>query len=345
MNSNSDYILRTFDLAKLGKQFTSPNPYVGAVLVENDQIIGEGYTSKYGGNHAEVNALHSVKKHNISRVQFATLYVSLEPCSIHGKTPPCTDLIIKKKIPKIIYSALDKTENVFSKSEKILYKQNISVKTGVKNNIGNEIVRIRNTFTTKKRPYIILKFAQSEDGYIGIPNKPIWLTNAFSKTLVHKWRSEVDAILIGTNTALIDNPNLTNRQYFGKNPLRIALDRNGRISKDSKIFDGAAKTWIITKENHLAHPNVHYIQLDFDKQLITNLLHKLYQEKISSIIVEGGAQLLNSFIDANLWDEARVFVSKKRLGTGIKAPILPIAHQKLHHILDDKLYYYRNITE
>lgn len=341
MNSKTKYILRTFDLAELGKQFTSPNPYVGAVLVSNDQIIGEGYTSTYGSNHAEVNALQSVEKNNICKISTSTLFVSLEPCSIHGRTPPCTDLIIEKKIPNIVYSALDKTENVYSQSEKILSSQNRNVDFGVLNELGNELVKIRNTFVSKKRPYIILKYAQSIDGYIGVQNQAVWLTNSFSKSLVHKWRSEVDAILVGTNTAIVDNPNLTNRLYFGKNPLRIALDRKGRIQAKSNLYNNEAETWIFTEQDQ-SHSSVEFIKTEFDEKLIPKILDKLYQSKKSSLIVEGGAQLLNSFIKMNLWDEARVFIAPKTLGSGIAAPKIPIEPSKSVKIIDDQLLIYRN---
>ncbi len=311
-------------------------------MVANDQIIGEGFTSVYGSNHAEVNALQNVKKYNINKIASSTLYVSLEPCSIHGKTPPCTDLILEKKIPNIVYSALDKTENVYSQSEKILSRQNRNVDFGIQKELGNELVKIRNTFVSKKRPYIILKFAQSIDGYIGVKNKAIWLTNTFSKTLVHKWRSEVDAILIGTNTAIIDNPNLTNRLYFGKNPTRIALDRNGRIPTDSKLFNQHTETWIFT-EKMKSNAAVEFIKTDFDENLIPSILDKLYKSKKSSLIVEGGAQLLNSFIEMNLWDEARVFVAPKMLGHGVAAPKISIEATKRVMIMGDELLVYRNL--
>ena len=344
MENATLYIKRCFDLAKIGAGKVSPNPLVGAVIVHNDRIIGEGFHAAYGQAHAEVNAINSIKEKDLPLLSQSTIYISLEPCCIQINTPPCTDLILKHKIPKVVFSSLDHTPGVNGKSIEILEKAGCKVQFGLLQNEGNELACFRNTFVRKKRPYIILKYAQSLDGFISKTNESTWLTNSFSKRLVHKWRSETDAILIGTNTAEIDNPNLTNRLYYGKNPLRIILDRTGRLGNDLNIFDNAAKTWIITakKREKVALKNTLFIEMKFNNKLIFNLLKRLYEQKVSSLIVEGGSKLLNSFIDMDIWDEARVFVADRFLGNGVKAPTLPVMPKSESKILNDKLFLFKN---
>jgi diaminohydroxyphosphoribosylaminopyrimidine deaminase / 5-amino-6-(5-phosphoribosylamino)uracil reductase len=343
MKQKELYIKRCFDLAKLGKGKVSPNPLVGAVIVYNNRIIGEGFHAAYGKAHAEVNAIASVKKEDRKLLEKATIYISLEPCCIHGNTPPCTDLIIRHKIPKVFFSSIDNTPEVNGKSIKLLESAGRTVNYGILQTEGDQLLRFRNTFVTQKRPFIILKFAQSQDGFMSKKGESTWLSNSISKRLVHKWRNETDAILIGTNTAQIDNPKLTNRLYFGSNPLRIILDKNLRLSEKLNIFDDSENTWIVTekKKENPSFKNTTFVNLNFDKQLIFNLLEKLYDKKFNSLIVEGGAKLLGHFITLELWDEARVFIADRFLNDGIKAPILPNPPVAKYKIGSDQLYVFK----
>lgn len=339
------FIQRSFDLARLGAGHVSPNPMVGAVLVYEDRIIGEGWHQQYGEAHAEVNAVKSVKPEDQHLLSKATLYVSLEPCCIFGRTPPCTDLIIKHKIPKVVISCLDQTPEVAGMGVKILQEHGVEVKTGVLEEQGKELARFRNNFVTRQRPYIFLKFAQTLNGYMGLPNEQVWISNALSKRLVHKWRSEVDAILIGSKTALVDNPQLTNRFYFGKSPLRIVLDRNLTLPNKLHIFDQTQKTLIVTEALSPDPPtsNIQYLQLDFDHDFLNRLLSHLYQQKITTLLVEGGARLLQSFIDQNLWDEAYVLVGDKTIEKGIPAPVLSGVVNARFSLGKDQIIRYQNV--
>lgn len=341
-NIYEKYIQRCFDLAVLGAGAVSPNPMVGAVLVYKDRIIGEGYHKKHGTAHAEVNALASVKPEDKHLISQSTLFVSLEPCCIFGKTPPCTQLILKHKIPKVVISCLDFTPEVAGNGVAILRKAGVEVVSGVLEKKGKEISSIRNTFVTKNRPYIILKYAQSSDGFMGKFDEPIWLTNSLSKKLVHKWRSETDAILVGTNTAQIDNPKLTNRLYFGKSPLRIVFDRTLKLNKQLHIVNPPSKTIVVCET--MPPPStehLEYLRLKFDEKFLPNLLHFLFERKISSLTVEGGQKTLQKFIDQQLWDEARVFVSRKKLFNGVQAPKNSIEPVYKEYIHDDVLYLYK----
>lgn len=339
------FIRRCFDLARLGNGKVSPNPMVGAVIVYDDRIIGEGFHTAYGQAHAEVNAIASVKTADRTLLKKATIFISLEPCNIYGNTPPCTELIIREKIPMVVFSSFDKTPEVDGKSLEILREAGCKVSCGVLQNEGDRLAASRNIFVAKKRPYVILKFAQSQDGFIGKQNETVWLTNAFSKRLVHKWRSESGAILIGTNTAATDNPKLTTRLYFGKNPLRIILDRKLSLDRSLNIYDDAVPTWIITGKNekNKAFKHTRFVQIQFDKNLIYNLLDRLYEQKVNSLIVEGGASVLQSFITLGLWDEARVFITSGFLQNGIKAPPLPYAPTEKYSLGTDNLFVFRNL--
>lgn len=318
------FIRRCFDLARLGASTTSPNPMVGAVLVYQNTIIGEGYHQIYGGAHAEVNAVNSVPSKFQHLIAKSTLYVSLEPCCIFGRTPPCTNLILDQHIPRVIISCLDQTPNVNGRAVQLLREAGVEVHTKILESEGKILSQNRQTFVSKKRPYIILKYAQTSDGFIGRKEKQVWISNELSKRWVHKWRSEVDAILIGTNTAIIDNPQLTNRLYFGKSPIRVLLDRRNAVPKSHRIFDSKAKTWVITENS------------------LTALVEQLYKKRIMSLMVEGGAQLFKSFISKNLWDEARVFEAEHTLGTGVKAPKLPQRPIHTSQLFDNTLKFYRN---
>jgi diaminohydroxyphosphoribosylaminopyrimidine deaminase/5-amino-6-(5-phosphoribosylamino)uracil reductase len=317
------YHLRTLQLALNGLGRVAPNPMVGSVIVLDDKIIGEGYHQEFGGPHAEVNAIASVKDESLLRK--ATLYVNLEPCAHYGKTPPCAELIIKKQIPNIVIGQLDPFPAVSGKGMQML------LNAGINAIVGNHVEQCRFinrrflTFHEQKRPFYILKWAQTIDGYIDIarttdtPQAPTWITDEHTRILVHKWRSEEQAILIGTNTALFDNPRLNTRDFYGKNPIRLVLDRQLRLPNSLHVFDKSVKTFVFTEKQKKDEENLEYIQIDFSK-LLEELSAFCYEKQIQSVIVEGGARLLNTFIQQNLWNEARVFVGNTSFGKGIAAP-------------------------
>jgi len=319
------YIQRCLELAQNGLGSTYPNPMVGSVIVHRGKIIGEGWHQKAGEPHAEVNAINSVK--NKSLLTKSTIYVSLEPCSHFGKTPPCSDLIIQHKIPTVIIGTVDPNDKVAGKGIEKLQKAGIKVKVGVLEKECRELNKRFFTFHTKKRPYIILKWAESADGFLSSLNKkeqkPVWITNVYARQLVHKWRTEEQAILVGTKTVLDDNPQLNARDWFGKNPIRIILDRSGKISEDYAVKKGSQKSIILTEQEILTKDeNCIYENLIFGEQLPEKISNLLYQYQIQSVIVEGGRQTLQSFIDDDLWDEARIFKGNIILHQGTKAPIL-----------------------
>jgi len=331
---------RCFDLARLGAGSVSPNPMVGAVLVHQARIIGEGFHRKYGQAHAEVNAVNSVRPDDRHLLPESTLYVSLEPCCIFGKTPPCTNLILEHRIPKVVISCLDQTPGVAGRGVEILRAAGVEVLTGVLEAEGQRLSAIRNTFVSQQRPYVILKFAQTKDRFIGPEDgSQYWITNAYAKRLVHRWRSEADAILVGTNTALNDDPHLTNRLYFGKSPLRVVLDKSLRLPKTLALFDGTYPTLVFTERaDTIDCNNLEYASIAFNQNLVPQILAHLAEKKCTSLIVEGGARLLQAFLDAGLWDEARVFTGQpppppkgelskgtKYLFKGISAPVIPVA--------------------
>lgn len=316
---------RCFQLAQLGLGKVKTNPMVGSVIVYQGKIIGEGYHKKYGFAHAEVNAINSVRPENKSLLSKSTIYVSLEPCFHFGKTPPCVNLLLKHKIPKVVISCIDPNPKVGGKSVEKLRQHGVEVITEILERKGRQVARRFFTRMEKKRPYIILKYAQSQDGYLGKPNEQVWITNALSKRLTHRWRSEEAAILVGTNTAAIDNPQLTNRLWTGASPLRVVLDKTLRLPKTLRLFDGQHPTLVFTEKPCSNQPNVQYHTIDFSMGIaeqLRQLLTILYKMKIGSIIVEGGTQLLESFIQQDMWDEARIFVGAKRLNGGLPAPNL-----------------------
>jgi len=335
----NNYMRRCFDLARLGAGFVSPNPMVGAVIVHKDKIIGEGWHQMYGTAHAEVNAVNSVAEENVQFLEQSTMYVSLEPCCIFGKTPPCSNLIIEKKIPRVVISCLDTTPGVAGNSVKILRDAGVEVITGVLEEEGQALAAIRNTFAGKDRPYIILKYAQSQDGFISKSGEQTWLTNPYSKRLTHKWRAETDAILVGTNTAAIDNPQLNNRYWSGMPPLRLAIDKSMKLDQNLNLFNDEQATLVFTASavNIMGFERTQFIQLDFSENVPQQIVNTLAQGKISSLLIEGGAHTLQSFIDADLWDEARIFSVEERLGDGIKAPQLEGGIVKTEKLVSDTL--------
>lgn len=347
MEIHEKYLRRCIELAKNGLGTTYPNPLVGSIIVYNNKIIGEGWHKKAGEPHAEVNAVNSVKDKSL--LEKATIYVSLEPCSHFGKTPPCCDLIIQNKIPNVVIGTVDPNEKVAGKGIKKLIEAGIKVTVGVLENECNELNQRFFTFHNKKRPYIILKWAESQDSFI-TPNtalrnekKPVWITNPYSRQLVHKWRSEEQAILVGTQTVIDDNPKLDVRDWTGNHPVRVILDQNNRIPKTNHIFDNQTKTIIICgKKTETDSKNTIFESIDFEQNIASQITKLLYKHQIQSVIIEGGSQILQTFIDANLWDEARVFIGNSILGDGVKAPIMTQKQFKKHWIDQDELIISRN---
>lgn len=317
-------------MAKNGLPSAMPNPSVGAVIVHNDQIIGEGYTSAYGGAHAEVNAIAFAKANFPKLLADATIYVSLEPCSHYGKTPPCTNLIIDSGIKNVVIGTIDPFAKVAGAGIKKLMEAGCTVTMGILEEECRNSNRRFFTYHQKKRPFIILKWAETAGGFIAPKErnaqKPVWITNEYSRQLVHKWRSEEQAIVVGGQTVLADNPSLTTRSWEGKSPLRVILDSKGTLPKDLAVFDSNATSIFLSTTNP------------------QDICDRLYEKGIQSAIIEGGAKTLQSFIDANLWDSARVFIGKTTFGEGIAAPILSATAMPVgkRHIEDDLLISYKN---
>ncbi len=315
------YMRRCISLALNGLQNTSPNPMVGAVIVCDGKIIGEGYHVRCGEAHAEVNAIRSVK--DPALLKRSTIYVSLEPCSHYGKTPPCADLIIEKEIPRIVIGCEDPFAKVAGRGIEKLRNAGREVIVGVLEKECRHLIRRFITFHTNKRPYIILKWAESADGFIDkerTNGQPIILSTPLTSMLVHKRRAESNAIIVGTRTARLDNPSLTVRNWYGQNPVRIALDRDLTLSPTLHFFDGSVPTLILTAHQRVQSEQTEYITLNYKTNIIPQLMEILYKRNLQSLLVEGGQQLLQTFIDEDLWDEAFVEVSTTQLSTGIKAP-------------------------
>jgi diaminohydroxyphosphoribosylaminopyrimidine deaminase/5-amino-6-(5-phosphoribosylamino)uracil reductase len=346
MKTNEKYMNRCLELARLGAGNVSPNPMVGCVIVHNDCIIGEGYHEKYGEAHAEVNAVKSIKTHGL--LKESTLYVSLEPCAHFGLTPPCCDLIIEKKIPNVVIGTIDSFAKVAGKGIERMMKAGINVQVGILEKECREINKRFFTFHEKKRPYILLKWAETTDGYIDFDRtksqfgEPTWITGEKALLRVHQMRAVEDAILVGTNTALKDNPSLTVRRCAGKNPVRLVIDNHLRLPESHHLFDGTVKTVVFNSLRNEEIGKTEFIKIDFNKKIIPQILRNLYQQNIQSLIVEGGKQLLESFIEANLWDEAFRFVGNKLFANGIKAPQISGKMVHSEKIDSDQLFIYTN---
>ncbi len=336
---------RCLQLAAMGAGKVAPNPVVGAVLVYKDRIIGEGYHQQFGEAHAEVNCINSVADADKELIADSTIYVSLEPCAHFGKTPPCADLIISNKIPNVVIGCRDSFKEVDGKGVEKLKAAGVHVIVGV---LEKECVDLNSRFFTfhkHKRPYIILKWAESGDGKIAPLNPEeggtlayaevnrLLISNEFTNRIVHKWRSEEAAILVGTNTALLDDPSLTTRLWPGNNPLRLVIDKELKLPGHLKLFDGSVKTTVFNYNKQDETENLVFHQLNKADNMLTQILSALYEQHIQSVIVEGGSKLLQSFIDEGLWDEARVIVNEQlTIGNGVAAPALKneilIAEQK-----------------
>ncbi len=339
------YMRRCLQLAALGKGYAAPNPVVGAVLVHEDIIIGEGYHAIYGEAHAEVNCINSVAENNRQFIPQAVLYVSLEPCSHYGKTPPCTDLIIRERIPRVIIGCIDSFSAVSGRGVEKLKKEKISVTVRILEKECREINRRFFTFFEKRRPYIILKWAETADGFIGeTDGQPLKISNSYTDRLVHSWRSEEMSIMVGTATALHDDPRLTTRLWKGKSPVRIVLDRKLSLPLHSHLLDGTVSTIILNEIKNETSGKVEYIQLDYRQEIIPQVLEILFKKQLNSLIVEGGAQLLQSFIDSGLWDEARVIRGNKILYGGVRAPGFKKANlQESFFLAGDEIAIYKNL--
>ena len=352
MKIHEIYIKRCLEIAKNGLGNTFPNPSVGCVIVHDGRIIGEGFTSKAGGPHAEVNAIRSVQ--DPSLLKKATLYVTLEPCSHHGKTPPCADLITAMEIPRVVIGTLDSNKEVSGRGVKQLIEHGCDVTIGVLEEECRWLNRRFFCFHENKRPFIILKWAESMDGYIAPQPetrntenpKPVWLSGKTSRQLVHKWRSEEQAILVGTGTAIADNPALNTRDWFGNNPVRIVIDKTGNIPLNYRLFDGKTPTLVFTENlkerSQSVPPKVEFIPLNKNTTFPQQVCATLFERNIQSIIIEGGAATLNSFIKEDLWDEARVFRSDVALEAGITAPSLQPKAYATQQSGNDLLLFFRN---
>ena len=336
---------RCLELAKLGAGNVAPNPMVGAVLVYNDMIIGEGYHQQYGGPHAEVNCINNVSEENVMNIPKSTLYVSLEPCSHFGKTPPCADLIIANKIPSVIIGCKDSYKEVAGKGIEKLETAGIDVEVGVLESEAKELNKRFFMFHEKKRPFIILKWAQSADGKIAKADfSSVAISNDQTNKLMHRWRSEEDAIMVGTNTALHDNPSLTTRHWPGKNPVRVVIDKKLSLPASLNLFDKKVRTIIFNNIKQEENENLSFYKIDDQEDILEQMLATLYQLKIQSIFVEGGAKLLQSFIDRELWDEVIIITNEAlQIGEGIAAPkfVSPklLATKKIN---SDKISFYKN---
>ena len=325
MTKDEKYIARCIQLAKNGLCNAAPNPMVGAVIVHNDTIIGEGYHIRCGEAHAEVNAVRSVKDQSL--LKESTIYVSLEPCSHYGKTPPCADLIIEKGIPRVVVGCQDPFSLVAGRGIRKMREAGIEVTVGVLEKECRQLISRFVTFNTRKRPFITLKWAESADGFIDLnrtDGHPYIFSSPLSSMLVHKRRAEHAAIIVGRRTALLDNPSLTTRNWFGKNPVRMVIDKDLTLPPHLSLFDGSTRTLVFTRKPDASHhPNTQNIQLDFNQDILPQIMDVLYQEKLQSLMVEGGSILLQSFINAGYWDEAYIEQSSALLSEGVKAPSLP----------------------
>ncbi|MCW5912038.1 MAG: bifunctional diaminohydroxyphosphoribosylaminopyrimidine deaminase/5-amino-6-(5-phosphoribosylamino)uracil reductase RibD [Cyclobacteriaceae bacterium] len=318
MSTDEHYMLRCFELARQGIGSVSPNPRVGCVIVKDGKIIGEGWHKQYGSAHAEVNAINGVADKN--QLTGSTVYVNLEPCSHFGKTPPCADLLITHKVGKVVIANTDTNTLVGGKGIAKLKAVGIEVVQGVLEREGRELNKRFFTFHERQRPYIILKWAQTLDGFIARANyESKWISHEQSRQLVHKWRSEEDAVLVGTKTAAHDNPLLTVRNWSGRNPVRLVIDRFLRLPDKLSLFDGSVKTICYNVLKHEEHANLMLVRLP-ENNFIESLLEHLVSIGLQSVMVEGGSTTLSLFLNAGLWDEARVFTSTRQFYTGIAAP-------------------------
>lgn len=345
LTTDGKYMTRCLQLAALGLGKVSPNPMVGAVLVYQDKIIGEGYHEQFGSAHAEVNCLQSVKEKDKALVPLSTLYVSLEPCCHHGKTPPCTDLVLNHAIKKVVVATEDPFEKVSGGGIEKLRNSGVEVVVGVLKEEAQLLNTIFFHFHSKKRPYIILKWAQTADGIIAAADySRLFISGELTNKLVHRWRSETDAIMVGTNTALFDNPSLTTRHWPGKNPLRVVLDLDLKLKKESHLLDDSTPTIVINTSKDLQTGQTIFVRIDPEKNLLQQLNNCFFERGITSLLVEGGAKLLQTFIDENMWDEMRIITNPNLIiEKGIAAPNhIPLSFSNQFEIGQDVVSIYHN---
>jgi diaminohydroxyphosphoribosylaminopyrimidine deaminase / 5-amino-6-(5-phosphoribosylamino)uracil reductase len=339
MNSEEIFMHRAMELAGLGKGSVSPNPLVGCVIVHEHKVVGEGWHGKYGEAHAEVRAVNAVVDKSI--LTESTIYVNLEPCSHFGKTPPCADLLIRHAVKKVVVSTRDPNPVVGGKGIEKLRAAGIDVTVGLLEAEGKQLNRRFFTYIEKQRPYVILKWAQTADGFIAHANyESKWISNDVSRQWVHKWRSEEDAVLVGSQTARHDNPTLNVRHWSGRDPVRIVIDRFLKLPPDLHLFDRSQKTICYNTVKNENVKNLEFVCLE-ERNFLSQLVNDMYNRKIQSVIIEGGTQTLQFFVDAGLWDEARVFESTAIFQTGIPAPVIAKQPMKEHRILSDTLKIYR----
>lgn len=342
MTSDSSFLSRCLQLASLGAGRVSPNPMVGAVLVFNDKVIGEGYHEHYGQAHAEVNCISSVKKEDKQFIKDSVLYVSLEPCCHYGKTPPCTDLILEHQIKKVVVGCKDISSKVNGEGIRKLREQGVEVIEHILEKEAIELNKRFFTFHQKQRPYIILKWAQSIEGFIGSEHKRIKLSNTSTDHLVHQWRAEEDAIWVGYQTARTDNPQLNVRLVKGKNPIRVVYDRDLSLNNQLHLFDQTQPAFIFNTVVSRQENNLEWIKIA-DENYLHQMLNELYQRQILSVLIEGGSKLIQQCMAANLWDEIRCIQTNTSLNQGIKAPVVshlqPLSKTE---VLDDQILIYRN---
>lgn len=344
VNNELKYMQRCLELAALGSGYVAPNPMVGAVIVVENRIIAEGYHRNYGEPHAEPNAINAVNDKEL--LKKCTLYVNLEPCSHFGKTPPCANLIVRSGIPRVVIGTLDPNPKVSGRGVNILREAGIEVIVGVLEKECNELNKRFFIFQREKRPFILLKWAQTQDGFIdrvrsSKAEQPLLISNELTRQITHKMRAENQAIMVSTNTVLLDNPSLTVRHWTGKSPIRIAIDRTGRIPDDYQIFDGKQPTIVFTSTNR-AFPGVEFIQTTFDNDCLKSIIHSIYNQQIDSVLVEGGSKLLQSFITEGLWDEAHVEIGTTCIEDGVKAPKLAYSHEEQKMVQRHRLLRYIN---
>ena len=340
---------RCIDLARAGLGHTAPNPMVGSVILHKDRIIGEGYHRKYGSPHAEVMAIESVKDKSL--LKQSTLYVNLEPCCHHGKTPPCTDLILHYQIPSVVIGTTDPYDQVAGKGIARLRGRGCQVAVGVLKEACRRLNKRFLTYHEKKRPYIILKWAQTADGFLdanrlpGSDNQPTWITSEKLRMLVHKWRTEEPAIMVGTQTALKDNPRLNVRDWSGPSPLRIITDRQLGLGGNLHVFDGSQPTIVFNGKLEKTNGLTRFVKIDYGRDPLAQMLDILYAENIQSLLVEGGRALLQSFIESGQWDEARIFVGTQFFGSGVKAPDIGLSPSMSQVVIGKESFFWLKHNE
>jgi diaminohydroxyphosphoribosylaminopyrimidine deaminase/5-amino-6-(5-phosphoribosylamino)uracil reductase len=341
MTADQMYMQRAIDLARLGSGKVAPNPMVGAVIVLNDRILGEGYHKVFGGSHAEVYAIEQVEDKVL--LKEATIYVTIEPCAHHGKTPPCADLLVRHQLKRVVIGCLDPFLKVNGKGVEILHRAGIQVDVGVLEKECRELNKRFFTFHERQRPYVILKWAQTRDGFLDKTRAKNetgihWITTAETKVLVHKWRSEEQSILVGRKTAQNDDPSLTVRELSGNNPIRVIIDSQLKLSPNLNVFSDDAPTLIFNRFRNDVNGNNEWVKIsETNTELILN---ELYKRNIQSVFVEGGSRTIQYFIFGNVWDEARVIIGDVHFGSGKRAPIISKAPSETFSFGSDQVYIY-----